>query len=47
MPVVFTRGENGRVFARMPGIRAVGEANQAIEATATLAVLVKDVLDKL
>ena len=45
MPVNFTRGPGGRVFARIPGIRAVGEADQPTEALATLAVLIKEKLE--
>jgi hypothetical protein len=47
MPVTFTRGSPGRVLARVPGIRAVGEGNQPTEALATLALLLKDVLERL
>ena len=47
MPVNFTRGRSGRVFARVPGIRAVGEADEPTEALSTLALLIKDVLDRL
>lgn len=47
MPVCFTSGENGRVLARVPGIRAVGEAEKATDALGTLAVLLKDVLERL
>jgi hypothetical protein len=42
MPVTFTRGSGGCVLARVPGIRAVGEANLPTDALATLAVLIKD-----
>ena len=47
MPVNFTRGPGGGVLARVPGIRAVGEGDQPTEALATLAVLIKNVLDRL
>ena len=47
MPVNFTPGEGGRVLARVPGIRAVGEADQPTEALATVAVLIKEVLERL
>ena len=47
MPVNFTRGPGGRVLARVPGIRAVREADQPTEALATLALLIKDVLERL
>ena len=47
MPVNFTPGPGGGVMARVPGIRAVGEGNVATEALATLAVLIKKVLDRL
>lgn len=47
MPVNFTRGPNGSVQARVPGIRAVGEADQPTEALATLAVLIKENLEVL
>jgi hypothetical protein len=47
MPVNFSRGLGGRVLACVPGIRAVGEADQPTEALATLALLIKDVLDRL
>lgn len=47
MPVSFSRGPNGRVLARVPGIRAMGEANQPTEALATLAVLINEVLERL
>lgn len=47
MPVNFTRGPGGRLYARVPGIRAVGEADQPTEALGTLAVLIKEVLDQL
>ncbi len=47
MPVAFTRDPRGRILARVPGIRAVGEANQATEALATLAFAIKDRLDEL
>jgi hypothetical protein len=42
MPVTFTRGPSGRVLARVPGIRAAGEADQPTEALATLAILIKN-----
>jgi hypothetical protein len=47
MPVNFTPRPGGRVMARVPGIRAVGEADQATDALATLAVLIKEVLERL
>jgi hypothetical protein len=47
MPVRFSPGTNGRVLARVPGVRAVGEADQPTEAVATLAVLIKGTLEKL
>ena len=47
MPVTFTRGSGRRILARVPGIRAVGEADQPTEALATLAVLIKEVMDQL
>ena len=47
MPVTFTRGTGRRVLARVPGIRAVGEADQPTEALATLAIVIKDVLEQL
>ncbi len=47
MPVTFDRDRNGRIMARVPGIRAIGEADQPVEALATLAILIKDVLDRL
>ncbi len=47
MPVDFTRSPAGRVLARVPGIRAVGEADQPTEALATLALLIKDELERL
>ena len=46
MPVTFS-GRPGRIVARVPGIRAAGEGNQATEALATLAWLIKDNLDQL
>ena len=47
MPVNFTLGPDRSVQARVPGIRAVGEGDEATEALATLAILIKDVLDRL
>lgn len=47
MPVSFTRGPGRRIVARVPGIRAVGEADQATEALATLAIVIKDRLEEL
>ena len=47
MPVAFSSSSTGRVLARVPGIRAVGEANQPTEALATLAILLKDVMESL
>ena len=47
MPVRFTRNPLGRIFARVPGIRAVGEADQPTEALATLALVIKDHLHEL
>jgi hypothetical protein len=47
MPVNFTRSSDGRVLARVPGVRAVGEADQPTDALATLAILIKDVLERL
>ncbi len=47
MPVTFSPGSTGRVLARVPGVRAVGEADQATDAVATLAILIKDNLDSL
>lgn len=47
MPVRFTRGKNNAVLARVPGIRAVGEADQPTHALATLAVVIQDNLDVL
>ncbi len=47
MPVTFTREAGGRVLARVPGVRAVGEANQPSEALATLAIVIKDNLSRL
>ena len=47
MPVQFTRNPLGRIFARVPGIRAVGEANLPTEALATLALVIKDHLEEL
>jgi hypothetical protein len=47
MPVNFTLGPNRSVQARVPGIRAVGEGDVATEALATLAVLIKEVLERL
>lgn len=47
MPVRFLRGPGKRVLARIPGVRAVGEADQPIEALATLTVLIRDALERL
>jgi len=47
MPVNFTRKHNGRFEARVPGVRAAGEAAKPTEALATLAVLIKEVMDRL
>jgi hypothetical protein len=47
MPVSFTRGPGRRILARVPGIAAVGEADQPTEALATLAVLIQQVLHRL
>lgn len=47
MPVTFTRGTGRRVLARVPGIRAVGEADRPTEALATLAIVIRDVLEHL
>lgn len=47
MPVNFTRSPNGGISARVPGIRAVGEADQATDALATLAILIQEVIDRL
>jgi hypothetical protein len=47
MPVAFSRGHGRRVLARLPGVRAVGEADQPIEALATLALVIKDNLNRL
>ena len=47
MPVSFTRDPSGSILARIPGIRAVGEADQPTDALATLAILIKEVLDRL
>ena len=43
MPVDFTRSPGGRVFARVRGVRAVGEANEPTEALGTLAVLLRKI----
>lgn len=47
MPVTFSSEPPGRVSARVPGIRAVGEADQPTDALATLAVVVRDNLNRL
>jgi len=47
MPVNFTRNSDGSILARVPGIRAVGEADVPTDALATLAVLIKDNLERL
>jgi len=47
MPVNFRLGPDRSVQARVPGIRAVGEGDKATEALATLAILIKDVLERL
>ena len=47
MPVTFSRGPGGSVLARVPGVRAVGEADLATEALATLAILIKENLHRL
>ena len=47
MPVKFSPGPKGSVQARVPGIRAVGEAEQPMEALATLAIVIKENLDRL
>ena len=46
MPVKFS-GRPGRIEARVPGIRTAGEGDQATEALATLAWLIKENLDQL
>jgi hypothetical protein len=46
MPVTFT-GRPGAIMARVPGIRAVGEGDEATEALAALAFVIKDNLDQL
>lgn len=46
MPVRFAPLPGGRVVARLPEVRAAGEAEQPIEALATLAIVIKDALDK-
>ena len=47
MPVTFSRGPGRTVLARVPGVRAVGEADLATEALATLAILIKENLHRL
>ena len=47
MPVHFTRTKDGSVLARVPGIRAAGEADQPTDALATLAVAIQKHLDAL
>jgi hypothetical protein len=47
MPVTFTRGHGDRILARIPGIRAAGEADQPTEALATLAIVIKQALEQL
>jgi hypothetical protein len=47
MPVDFTATRGGRIQARVPGIRAVGEGPLPLEALATLALLIKRVLRQL
>ena len=47
MPVRFAQNRSGSLSARVPGIRAVGEGDEAIEALATLAVLIKINLERL
>lgn len=47
MPVKYSPGPEGWVQARVPGIRAVAEAEQPMEALATLAVVIKQDLDRL
>ena len=46
MPVRFTRVRDG-IQARIPGIDAVGEADQPTEALAALAVLLQKVMHQL
>lgn len=46
MPVTFTRAPGG-FQARVPGIDAVGEADEPTEALAALAVLLQKVMHKL
>jgi hypothetical protein len=47
MPVRFTAIAGGRVQARVPGVRAVGEARLPLEALATLALLINGNRDQL
>ena len=47
MPVRFTKNPLGRFFARVPGTRAVGEADLPTEALATLALVIKEHLEEL
>lgn len=47
MPVNFTQARGGRVLARVPGIGAIGEADQPTEALATLAIVIKEALESL
>lgn len=47
MPVNFSPGKPERVLARVPGVPAVGEANQPTEALATLAVVIQRNLNRL
>jgi hypothetical protein len=46
MPVHFTPGRSGRVEARVPGIGAVGEADQPTDALAALAIVLKEALER-
>jgi hypothetical protein len=47
MPVTFSRTPDGSVQAPVPGICAVGEADQPLDALATLAVLLQDKMEYL
>jgi hypothetical protein len=47
MPVTFTQAADGGMQARLPGIDAVGEADQPTEALAALAVLLQKVMHTL